>query len=72
MGAADGADRQPPHEGGRRNEATGEGCEMLQRTRGVEGMEQTAEARSNGGATGRLAHSPTHGLGQTLAEGARC
>jgi hypothetical protein len=33
-GSADGADRQPPHGGGRRNEVTGEGCEMSPENKG--------------------------------------
>ncbi len=33
-GSADGADRQPPHGGGRWNEATGEGCEMSPESKG--------------------------------------
>jgi hypothetical protein len=48
-GSADGTYMQP-HGEGRRNEVSGEGCEMLQRTTGVEGMRQMVEGRSKGGA----------------------
>ena len=33
--SAGGADRQPPHGGGRRNEATGQGCEMSPESKGL-------------------------------------
>jgi hypothetical protein len=62
MGAADGADRQPPHGGERRNEATGEGCEMSSESklRGRDGADGGGKKQRRSESVGIIWKDPVH------------